>query len=172
MKNKKLIIIIFTLSIMVLILGYINMKSMGPRAENEGTITFIAGDSSTELNFEEITSLESKDFRATEDTSTTDPTSRTYKGVLLKSVLNMANIDDDIIASYSKVVVSGLDGYVIALGTDEILSRRKNVFLAYEKDGKSLGTMKRGGSGPFQMIATADVFAQRWCKYVYEVRLE
>lgn len=171
MKNKKLIIIIALLVLSISVLGYINMKNISPRLDDEGTITFIAGEKSVQLTFDEITSLVGKDFRATEDTSTTGPTPRKYKGVLLKDVLNEATIDDDTISSYTKVIITGLDGYVIALGVDEILAR-KNVYLAFEKDGKPLGTMKKGGSGPFQMIATADMFAQRWCKYVIEVRLE
>ena len=171
MKNKKLIIIIALLVLSISVLGYINMKNIIPRLDDEGTITFIAGEKSVQLTFDEITSLVGKDFRATEDTSTTGPTPRKYKGVLLKDVLNEATIDDDTISSYTKVIITGLDGYVIALGVDEILAR-KNVYLAFEKDGKPLGTMKKGGSGPFQMIATADMFAQRWCKYVIEVRLE
>ena len=86
-------------------------------------------------------------------------------------MLNEASINDEMIANSSKIIVTGLDGYVIALAKDEVLSNN-NVYLAFEKDGKPLGTMKKGGSGPFQMIATSDSFSQRWCKYVIEVSLE
>lgn len=171
MKNKKLLLVIVLLISVISIFGYLNARNMSSKITDEGNIAFIVEEKNTILTFDEITSLNSKEFRATEDTSTSGPTPRKYKGVLLKEVLNKAGIDDETIASYKKTVITGLDGYVIALGTDEVLQKR-NVYLAFEKDGKPLGTMKRGGSGPFQMIATADMFAQRWCKYVIEVRLE
>lgn len=171
MKNKKLLIVIGVLAVFIIILGYINMKSINTTTREEGNITIVAGDNSTKLTFEEITSLTHVEFRATEDTSKSGPTPRKYKGILLKEVLNKASIDEDMIANYSKIIVKGLDGYVIALTKDEVLSD-KIVYLAFEKDGKPLGTMKKGGSGPFQMIAVSDAFSQRWCKYVVEVSLE
>lgn len=171
MKNTKLINVIAILAAFTLVLAYINMKSIDTATGEEGSITFIAGDNSTKLTFEEITSLTHVEFRATEDTSKSGPTPRKYKGILLKEVLNKASIDEDMIANYSKIIVKGLDGYVIALTKDEVLSD-KIVYLAFEKDGKPLGTMKKGGSGPFQMIAVSDAFSQRWCKYVVEVSLE
>lgn len=171
MKNKKLIIVIIVLAVIILVLGYINMKNIGAIASEEGNINFIVGEKATKLTFDEITSLNHIEFSATEDTSKSGPTGRKFKGVLLKGVLNKAGIDDEIIASYSKIIVKGLDGYTIALAKDEVLSD-KAIYLAFEKDGKPLGTMKKGGSGPFQMIAVSDSFSQRWCKYVVEVSLE
>ncbi len=171
MKNKILIAVILILVAATLILGYIHMRSIDTSAGDEKTITVIWGDNSVKLQFEEITSLSNKEFNATEDTSKTGPTSRKYKGVLLKDILNKASIDDEAIKDYSKILIKGLDGYVIALPVDEILTGN-NVYMAFEKDGKPLGTMKKGGSGPFQLIARADTFSQRWCKYVYEVVLE
>ncbi len=171
MKNKKLTTAILVLFVMIMILGYINSKNIGSKVQDEGNIAFVVGEDSVTLTFEEITSLKNLDFRATEDTSTSGPTPRKYKGVLLREAMNEAGMDNETIKGFKKVTVTGLDGYIIALGTDEVLAK-KNIYLAFEKDGKPLGTMKKGGSGPFQMIATADMFAQRWCKYVIEVRLE
>lgn len=171
LKNKKLIAVIITLAAATLTLGYINMRNIDTSAGEDKTITVIWGDNSVRLQFDEITSLDNKEFNATEDTSKSGPTSRKYKGILLKDLLNKASIDDIAIKGYSKVLVKGLDGYAIALSVDEVLSGN-NVFLAFEKDGKPLGTMKKGGSGPFQLIARSDMFSQRWCKYVYEVVLE
>lgn len=171
MKNKILIIVISVLAVFTLVLASINMKSINATASEEGSITFTAGEKAVKLTFDEITSLNHVEFRATEDTSKSGPTARKYKGVLLKEVLNKASIDDEMIANSSKIIVKGLDGYTIALAKEEVLSN-KTVYLAFEKDGKSLGTMKKGGSGPFQMIAVSDSFSQRWCKYVFEVSLE
>ncbi|HWQ29805.1 MAG TPA: molybdopterin-dependent oxidoreductase [Negativicutes bacterium] len=171
MKNKRLAAAIIALAAATLILGYLNMKGMDASDKAAGSITFIYGEKTVKLSYEEITSLDSQEFKATEDTSGSGPSSRKYKGVLLRDVLYKASIDRQDIEAASKVTVKGLDGYVIALGADEVLAD-KGVHLAYEKDGKPLGNMSNGGSGPVQLIAKTDTFSQRWCKYVCEVKLE
>ena len=169
MKNKIFVIIITLLAIVTLVLGYLNRQSIDVSSE-EGTVKFIVGDNSVELSYGEIISLDYEEFSAVEDTSKSGPTKRKYKGVLLKEVLNKANVSNETILSSSKIIVKGLDGYVIALHPDEIMGN--TAYLAYEKDGKGLGTMKSGGSGPFQLVVKSDTFSQRWCKYVYEVIVE
>lgn len=170
MKNKKLIMVIAILAVVTLVLGYINMKSINNAGAKEGTITFKWDENTAALSFEEITAIENHEFKATEDTSTSGPALRKYRGVFLKDVLNKAGIDDSVIESAKRVTVKGLDGYVIAMAAQEVLS--DNVYLAFEKNGKPLGNMKNGGSGPFQLIAVSDSFSQRWCKYVFEVNIE
>lgn len=170
MKNKKLVIIIIVLAVFILIMANLNKRSMEVIGE-EGTVTFIVGENSVKLTFDEITALDHKEFNVTEDTSSSGPTARKYKGVLFKDVLNKAAISDETIAGSSKIIVKGLDGYVIALPIDEVLSKGK-IYLAFEKNGKLLGNMRNGGSGPFQLVICSDTFSQRWCKYVTEVSIE
>jgi len=171
MKNKKLLLAIGILAAFTLVLGYLNMKSMNTTANEDGTITFLSGESTAKLSFDEITALDNHEFKATEDTSSSGPASRKYKGVLLKDALNKASITNETIKSSSKVIIKGLDGYVIAMAPDEVLAK-KSVYLAFEKNGKPLGNMRNGGSGPIQLIAVSDSFSQRWCKYVTEVSIE
>lgn len=64
-----LIIVIPVLAVFTLVLAYINMKSINATAGEEGSITFKAGEKAIELTFDEITSLNHVEFRATEDTS-------------------------------------------------------------------------------------------------------
>ncbi|MDD2480819.1 MAG: molybdopterin-dependent oxidoreductase [Lutispora sp.] len=170
MKNKKLLLAIGILAAFTLVLGYLNMKSMNTTSNEDGTITFFHGENTAKLSFDEITALEHHEFKATEDTSTSGPASRKFKGVYLKDALNRAGISDEAIGAAKKVIVKGLDGYVIAMAADEALTNKN--YLAFEKDGKPLGTMKKGGSGPIQLIIAADSFSQRWCKYVTEVTIE
>lgn len=168
-KNKILVIVIVSLAIVTLVLGFLNKQSMDVSGD-EGTIRFALGENLIELSFEEITSLDYEEFSAVEDTSSSGPAARKYKGVLLKEVLNKASISDEDISNSSKVIVKGLDGYVVALPSDEIMGN--TAYLVFEKDGKELGTMKRGGSGPIQLVVRSDSFSQRWCKYVSEVIVE
>lgn len=171
MKNKKLVVVITVLVASTLILGYLNMKSMNGTTNEDGAITFVHGGNMTKLSFDELTAIDYDEFKAVEDTSSSGPASRKYKGVLLKDALNRASIDNDTIKASAKIIIKGLDGYVIALAADEVLAD-KGVYLAFEKNGKPLGNMKNGGSGPVQLIANTDSFSQRWCKYVTEVSLE
>jgi hypothetical protein len=171
MKNKKLIVVIAVLAAFTLVLGYLNMKEMDTTANQDGTITFMSGNSTVKLSFDEITALDNYEFKVTEDTSSSGPASRKFKGVLLKDALYKASIKEETIEASSKVLIKGLDGYIIALAADELLTGN-SVYLAFEKDGKPLGNMKNGGSGPFQLIGRSDSFSQRWCKYVTEVSIE
>lgn len=171
MKNKKLAAVIAVLAVFIFLLGYLNMKTMDTTANEDGVINFVHGESTMKLSFDELTALDNHEFKAVEDTSSSGPASRKFKGVLLKDALNRASIDDETIKASSKIIVKGLDGYVIALAADEVLAD-KGVYLAFEKNGKPLGNMKNGGSGPVQLVANTDSFSQRWCKYVIEVSLE
>lgn len=168
--NNKLVLVIVILAIATITLAYANMKVMNNPAGDDGTITFIWSDKTASLTFEEITALENHQFSAVEDTSTSGPKTRKYKGILLKDIFVKAGIEDSSLKSASKVLVKGLDGYVIAMTVEEAVS--DHVYMAFEKDGKPLGTMKKGGSGPFQLIIVKDTFSQRWCKYVFEVSIE
>lgn len=171
MKNKKLILVIAVLAVVTLALGYLNIRGMSGTASDDGNVTFKYSDTAFTLNFDEITALESHEFKATEDTSSSGPASRKFKGALLRDALNKAGINDEILKGSSKVTVKGLDGYVIAMAADEVISK-DSIYLAFEKNGKPLGNMKNGGSGPIQLIAVSDSFSQRWCKYVTEVTIE
>jgi hypothetical protein len=171
MKNKKLILAIGVLAVFTLILAYMNMRSIDTSAEGQGDINFIIKGTTVPLSFDEIVALSPVEFKATEDTSTSGPALRKYKGVLLKDVINKA-VAGEAIEGASKVVIKGIDGYAVALAVDEVLSSDSKVYLAFEKDGKTLGNRKSGGSGPIQMIVTGDTFSQRWCKYVFEVSIE
>ena len=171
MKNKKLAVVIAVLAAATLLLGYLNMRTIDTTANEEGVITFIHGDKVSKLSLEELTALENHEFKAVEDTSSSGPAARKFKGVLLRDALGRASIDGGAVAASSKVLVKGQDGYVIALGADEVLAD-KGIYLAFEKNGEPLGNMKNGGSGPVQLVANTDAFSQRWCKYVIEVSVE
>lgn len=171
MKNKKLAAVIAVLAAATLILGYLNMRGMDTTTGVTGDISFVMDGSTSKLSFEELKALDNHEFKAVEDTSSSGPASRKFRGVLLKDALNRASIDEDAIKASSKILVKGLDGYITALSPEEVLAD-KGVYLAFEKNGKPLGNMKNGGSGPVQLVANTDSFSQRWCKYVIEVSLE
>jgi hypothetical protein len=44
--------------------------------------------------------------------------------------------------------------------------------IAYLCDGKGLGTLKEGGTGPLRVIVLNDAFGTRCCKYVYKIEVK
>lgn len=171
MKNRRLAAVIAILAVTTLLLGYLNMRSMETTAGEAGDISFVVNGSNSILSLDQLRALENHEFKAVEDTSSSGPATRKFRGVLLKDALNRASIEDEMIKASTKILVKGLDGYVTALSPEEVLAD-KGVYLAFEKNGKPLGNMKNGGSGPVQLVANSDNFSQRWCKYVVEVSLE
>lgn len=92
----------------------------------------------------------------------------TYTGVLLRDLLEMAGAD---IEAIDMVVVNGADGYVSGI-TGKELRNTDSVYLCYYKNGSVLGDKASGGSGPFQLIVSDDIFAQRWVRFVSEIVVE
>ena len=101
MKNKKLGVVIAVLAATTLLLGYLNMRTIDTTANGEGVITFIHGDKVSKLSLEELTALENHEFKAVEDTSSSGPAARKFKGVLLRDVHGRASIDDGAVAASS-----------------------------------------------------------------------
>jgi len=92
----------------------------------------------------------------------------TYTGVLLRDLLESAGADPEKI---DMVVVNGADGYVSGI-TGKELRNTDSVYLCYYKNGNVLGDKASGGSGPFQLIVSDDIFAQRWVRFVSEIIVE
>jgi hypothetical protein len=172
MKNRKLVCIIAILAILVAVLAYLNYRGMniGAADAEEGIIFVKLGDTEEMVSPEIISSLPSVEFDAIQDTSDSGPEKHHFKGILFKDLLLKVNPGFEDLG-LKKVVVKGLDGYSVAFGMDEVIES-SSIYLAYEKDGKPLGTKRTGGSGPYQLIAKKDAFSMRWCKFVSEVTAE
>jgi len=172
MKNKSIFAIVVVLVIILALLAFINQQNIKVTSSEaiKGTLLVAAGGNEKKLEFQDIEALNPVEFKATQDTSDSGPQEHTFKGVLLKDVIAGVFSEDEL-KKASKVVVKAIDGYTVALSPEEVMEQG-NVYLAFEKDGKPLGTKAEGGSGPYQVIITKDRFSQRWCKFVTEVSLE
>jgi len=172
MKNKRLLFIIALLVVAVACLAYLNYKSMNLSAfqAEKGEIYIKIGDKEANFDMERVKSLPAIEFEAIQDTSDSGPERHDFKGVQFRELL--FQLEPSLNAhDIKKVIVKGIDGYSVALSPEEALSDSA-VYLAYEKDGKPLGSKKSGGSGPYQLIVKKDAFSMRWCKYVSEVIVE
>lgn len=172
MKNKYVIATVALLAIIVAVLAFVNrqnMKITGAEAV-KGTLLVSNGQIEKKLDFQDIEAMNPVEFKAVQDTSKSGPEEHAFKGVLLKDVIAGVFSEDEL-KKASKVIVKAIDGYTVALSPEEVMEQG-NVYLAFEKDGKPLGTKAEGGSGPYQIIITKDQFSQRWCKFVTEVSVQ
>lgn len=172
MKNKRLVIIIAVLVIVVGFLSYINQKSLANRdqsAENPSITIKLKGEEKGSIALNEIRALGEEEFVATLRSSGKPPSDHTYKGVPLSAVLRA--VDAGILENGKQVAIKAIDGYVSAFKIDEVKDE-ENIFVVYLQDGKALKAKKDGGSGPLMIVVRKDEFGQRWCKFVSEVEIQ
>ena len=125
------------------------------------------GEFFAEAGMEYVKGLESETIGATIRSSGNKPVDVEYKGVPLKLFLECLGINLD---GRENVIVKGVDGYMALLSMEEL--EQKDIYIAYEMDGKALKPREQGGYGPFQLVIPGDPFSQRWCKYVCEVEVK
>jgi len=169
--KKIVLFIILGLAVIVGISAYLNRGNIKAKNESQesATISFKSNGSEAakkDMNF--IKSLDKSSFSANLKANGKQAVKHTYTGVPLKKVFEALKISLD---GKSQVIVTAADGYASVLTVNEV-NEDDNVYLAYEIDGKPLGTKKDGGSGPFEIIIRKDAFSQRWCKFVSEVELK
>lgn len=92
-----------------------------------------------------------------------------FTGVPLHTLL--AEVAPTLLDDATQVVTRAVDGYVSALGVDEVIGS-DDVLVVYAKDGESLGTYRDGGTGPFRIVIVADTYGNRCTKWVNEIEIQ
>lgn len=167
MKRSTLIIffVLVVLASAVAVLAILN----APDGDIEsGTITITKGGGTVRVfTMDEIVEMDyvekeivSSDFKSDKDI---------FRGVPLRTLIS--NADSALIENASMIIVRTEDGLVSAFPIDEI-TESDSVFLAYLKNGGSLGSLENGGDGPFRIITAGDEFRNRCAKYVYEIEVK
>lgn len=164
-KNTKILIAIIAILLVVSIISVIlNKDNVAEKKDLNDNAIFIVMENGEEVasyNMSQIKEIGEKTFTATLDTSTTEPEDYEYTGVLLKEIFIHAGIS---LENKEAVIVSAVDGYTVAVPFDKFMDD-DNVYIAYKKEGKLIGTREDGGKGPYQMIISKDQFSQYWCKF-------
>ena len=91
-----------------------------------------------------------------------------YRGVPLRALLDA--VDPALLDGASRVIARAEDGMVMAYGASEVADS-DSVLVAYSRDGKSLGSLDDGGSGPFRIVIVDDEFGNRSTKYLVQVEV-
>ena len=120
------------------------------------------------VDLQTVLDLDQQEFTTSFATSVAAQRDSVMRGVELRALLKALDID---LSLASRVTVSGLDGYYSPLTREEV-EREGTVYICYSMDGKILAPQSKGGYGPFMMVIRNSRFAQRWCNYLGEVRVE
>jgi len=161
-----MISVIFLLAAVV-VLWFINDGGVNREGGGETIAITESGETIADMDMDYIKSLESATFKAAIRSSANKPEDVEYTGVPLKSLLEGKGIALD---GKTQIVVKGIDGYMASLSMDEF--EKKDIYIAYEMDGKPMKPKGQNGYGPFQLVIPGDSFSQRWCKFVCEVEIK
>jgi len=169
-SNKILICIIGSLFILIMVLAYFNKNTLVEKTQMNNDAIFsvmLDGENIKDYTMDDIQKLGEESFNANLKTNGKESIPYEYTGVLLKKILEDADIDFE---NKESAIVSSIDGYVVAVSMKKVLDNN-NVYLAYKREGEWLGTREEGGKGPYQMIISKDEFSQYWCKYAFSVEV-
>ena len=169
-KNTKTVIIVMAVLVAAVgILAWLNRDSIAQKktAQQSGTFFISANGRQYNVSMEGVLMLSPRSFRVNAKSSTTDYTEKEFTGVSLKVLLDHTDVDYSTAGSINFIAA---DGYASAISISDALDE-DNCFIVFEEDGKPLGTKESGGSGPFRMIMAKDEFAQRWCKFLLEIKV-
>lgn len=170
MKNKNIVFSVVGLAVIVLILGFFNRRNVKDKLEihEKREIIIKSEERKYNLNLDEISELGEEEFTADLKSSGKAAETHIYTGVPVKNIFKEKDLE---VQKDKQIIVRSVDGYVVALESDEVLEE-DNVYLAYKVDGEFLKAREEGGSGPYQLIIREDQFSQRWCKHVVEIVLD
>lgn len=171
MKKSTMMItgIMVFLVLVVGITAYLNQENAARKTNDDAIFTIYEdGQQIAAYNMVEIQAMGEESFQAHLKTNGKDPISYTYTGVLLKTILEKAEVS---LQGKTSVIVSAIDGYVVSVSMDKVMAD-DNVYLAYMRESELIGTREDGGKGPYQMIIRKDPFSQYWCKYAYSAELK
>jgi len=173
MKNKKTILIIAIIAVLVVAVGLFALLNSGnlqekQQSQKNAAVKIVQGEKTVEFNLNYLKGLEKTVFNATVDTSKAGPEEKSFTGVALAAVLKDKGISLD---GAQEVTFTAADGYASVVTAKEA-AEDKNVYLVYERGGKPSGTKAEGGSGPIEVVVAKDPFSQRWCKFLMQIEVK
>ncbi len=169
--KSKITIIVVILVIIVGVTAFLNMETVKTNKKLEEEAMFKITENGEEkgiLKMNEIRKLGETEFKANLKKSGKDPIEYTYTGVPLKNIFKECVVS---LEGKSAVIVKAIDGYTVAVSIEKVL-QDDNVYLAYMREGESIGNRENGGKGPYQMIISKDKFSQYWCKFAIEADVQ
>jgi len=170
MKKKRYIIITSVLVILAAAI-FVLARLNAPQVPSEsGSIAIVKdGDVLKTYTLDDIEAMDYVEADVSLSSSSFDNVEGTFRGVPVRALLNDA--DASLLEGASQIVAQAEDNYVTAFSAEEAVED-DSIIIAYSMDGKGLGTMDGGGTGPFRLIVMGDEFANRSVRWltIIEVR--
>lgn len=169
-KRNIIVVSIFVLSIGLVILSLIVSKESKDRQASQlyETLMIVTNEEEILFDLDYLKEYEATHFTALIDTNDNDTIEGTFTGVPLIYILNDKRIS---LEGAEGITFIAADVYMTRVSIDEVMDE-DNIYIVYERNGQPSGTMKDGGTGPIEMIIKKDVFSQRWCKYLMEIKIQ
>ena len=169
-RNTKIVAITTAaLVLVVAVLAWLNQGSVAGKKsiQESGAFLITADGSQYTVTMRDLEEIDYGVVDANYKTNLMPAVQKKYTGVSLKSIFEYYGVD---YAGSKSVGFSAADGYVSAASMSRAIDG-DNCFIVFEEAGKPLGTMESGGVGPYMAIFAKDLFSQRWCKYLIEIRI-
>ncbi|WDV45629.1 hypothetical protein PV797_19370 [Clostridiaceae bacterium M8S5] len=168
--NKKLLVVIGVLLVIIGVTAYLNSDNLNEkkRLQKDAIVVLKMGDKEVKYTMDDVTSVKEEEFKANLKTNGKEPIEYTYSGVELNKLIEKAGFNTD---TKDTVITQSVDGYTIALSLEEV-KKPSNVYVVYKREGEGLGTKEDGGKGPYMTIIREDKFSQRRCKYLTIVEIK
>jgi len=164
-KNRILLLIISVLTIVVIILGWLN-KEQATQID-EQTVIIINQGQTYSIHLDDIKQFSAVQFDAYVKATGKEAVLTSFTGVPLMALLNFYSIE---VEDSSKIYFKAIDGYQTHLNGHEV-KQVDNVFIVYMRNQIPSGSKANGGTGPLEMVIAQDTFSQRWVKYLIEIRI-
>lgn len=168
-KKKQIILSVIILAVLAAAITILAVLNRPQELPESGTVSVTSsGIELASFNMEQLQQLDSVQVQKEIVSSSFKNDEGLFCGVALRTLLAAADVDT---SSASQVIVRSEDGFVAAFPIDDVMES-DNIFLAYSKNGNSLGSLADGGSGPYRIIVTEDEFGNRCAKYVAEIEVK
>lgn len=165
--NKKTVGV--TLIILALIIGVLAWVNAPKTAITKGTLAIVkAKETIKTFTIQDIKTMPSIKFYKQIKSASFASESGNYIGVPLRELLNKA--DKNLLTKGTQVITRAEDGFVSAFTAEEV-TESDNIVVIYSKNGKDIGSIKSGGSGPLRVLVRNDPFGNRSTKYLYQIEV-
>lgn len=169
MKKRSGIWILCILIVLAVCIGLLAWLNAPDRSPDDGALTVLQdGELLRSFSMDEIYAMDYIEVEKEIVSSSHEDDIGLFRGVPLRDILTAAN--SGIADSAVQIVARAEDGFVTVYNAEEVFADA-NIFVSYAKDGRDLGTLQDGGSGPLRVILIADEFGNRSTKYLYELEV-
>ena len=158
LSPKLLAVIALCLVIVIGVTAWFNNTDRN--TDGSTLMLLVNGEEKASYSIKELMGMEKTTVHAELQSGKSEDEKGDFTGVTLELLLKTANIKN-----CETVIMTAGDGYSSAAKSSEA----KDVLIAYEKDGDTLGYYEKGGTGPLRCIFFKDAYGNRSVQYLTKI---